>query len=241
MSWNLREFADDASLVCELSLYIRQCLQQGISERGVATLAVSGGSTPIALFRQLALEAMDWSRIQITLVDERWVPCAHPDSNAGLVKQTLIDAIDNDADKPGFVSLTNGDATPFSAEEDIDRRLQAMPWPLDVVVLGMGTDGHTASLFPGADGLGNAIKGLDAKGSKPSRCCAITPPTASHARMTLTVPALQDSRHQILHIRGRDKRLVLEQAMQPGPVEQYPIRAFLHQNQNTLEIFSAEQ
>jgi 6-phosphogluconolactonase len=111
-----------------------------------------------------------------------------------------------------------------------------MAWPLDVAVLGMGEDGHTASFFPGAKTLGEA---LDPNGTL--RCIAVQPPVAPHLRMTLTLPVLLASRHCYLHITGEAKLRVLEQALRPGPVEELPIRAVLHGHGDPVHIYHASR
>lgn len=238
MTWNLHKFATSATLVTELADRLCSDLQQDIAARGAAGLIVSGGSTPVPLFETLSSRDLDWSRVQITLADERWVDDDDPDSNAALVARHLLQ---NRAAASHYIDLYNGMDSPFSAESAIDQRLAEFPWPASAVILGMGSDGHTASLFPGSSQLQQALIGTQAENSAiNSRCCAVQPLTVPQQRMTLTWPALMDTRALYLHIQGHKKKQVLEQAMQLGAIDEYPIRAFLHQKKQAIEIYLTE-
>ena len=116
----------------------------------------------------------------------------------------------------------------------VDKQLHEQLLPLDLAVLGMGEDGHTASFFKDAEGLEVAL----APGTQ-TACCAVRPPRAPHARMTLTLNTLLASRRLLLHVVGVSKLAVLQVAMQPGPINLLPVRAVLHQRQRPLEIYYA--
>lgn len=236
MVWQLTAFQQDTELCQRLAAEIVACLAAAVTARGTATLAVSGGSTPIPLFTVLAGAELDWSAITVTLVDERWLAPEHPDANAGLVWQHLLQG---PATAARFLPLYCDGLDAQAAQQEVNKRLATLCWPLDVVVLGMGSDGHTASLFPGSDALQGALDGLDSNGQE-SRCCAVIPTHAPHARMTLTLPAILDCEALFLHIRGSDKREILEQAMQNGPVADLPVRAVLH-SKKTVQIFSSDR
>ncbi|MDQ6646366.1 MAG: 6-phosphogluconolactonase, partial [Pseudomonadota bacterium] len=133
---------------------IAEQLRDGLAERGHATLAVSGGSTPKALFACLSREKLDWSRVRITLVDERWVDVDGERSNARMVRSSLLQ---NEAAAAHFVPLYTGDATPEGGLAVANECIEALALPFDAVVLGMGDDGHTASFFPGGDNLHEAL------------------------------------------------------------------------------------
>lgn len=233
MSWQLHTFPNNTGLCTDLGNEIISVLQSAIEERGRATLAVSGGYTPLPLFQQLSKASMDWSKVVITLVDERWLAPEHEDSNARLVNTVLRV---NEASESQFLPLWNGDASPYIAEEETHQRLASLHWPLDVIVLGMGNDGHTASLFPGSASLSNALQGLNSK-SQLSLCCAVSPENALHQRMTLTLPAILDCRQLYLQIRGDEKLRVLEKASVSGEVEELPMRAVMEQAQR-IHIYS---
>ncbi len=232
MTWMLHRYTDNDALVIALAQRIIEALVDAIEARGRAAMAVSGGTTPVALFRALSVADIPWSKVVITLVDERWVPENHPDSNAQLVRRHLLR---ERAAKARFVGLKSETSDPFLAVFDVEARLRMKVLPLDVVVLGMGEDGHTASFFPSAEGLDEALH------SSERVCCGIRPPSAAHARMTLSLATLLSARQLFLHIIGPNKKAILDVALTPGPVAGLPVRAVLHQSSVALEIYYAEQ
>lgn len=233
MSWSIEKFESDNALVQKLSASIAAALRDGVKSRGSASLAVSGGNTPKPLFEALSNIDLPWEKVVITLVDERWVDSQHPDSNARLVAEHLLQ---HRAAAARFVPLKTSAAEPFGAEPDVERRLQDVPMPFDVVVLGMGDDGHTASFFPGAAELRTALQPEEGR-----LCCAVHPPSAPHNRMTLTLPAITSTKHLVLHVVGRKKWQVLQRAIQDGRTEEMPIRAVLHQMSVLLDIYYAAE
>lgn len=221
-------------LAHDLAGFVAERLRDGLARRGEALLVVSGGSTPMPFFRALSALALDWSRVTITLADERWVPPDHDDSNERLVRAGLLQGL---AARARFVPLFNGAASPESGLEAAAQALAVLPWPADAVVLGMGGDGHTASLFPYAPELRDAL----ADGDGP-RCLPISvpaPPNVPLPRLSLTRRALLDTRCLLVHIHGSAKLALLEQAQQDGPPEQWPIRLALRQDQVPCEVFHA--
>ena len=129
-------------------------LRSALAEQGQALLVVSGGRSPVAFLEALSEEPLDWSRITVSLADERWVPESHADSNAGLVRRHLLRG---EAAKARFIGLYQPAASLEEAAELADHHLHELPLPIDVLVLGMGDDGHTASLFPNSPGLDLAM------------------------------------------------------------------------------------
>jgi len=127
-------------LALQLAQSIADLLRDDIARRGRASLVVSGGSTPKPLFSALSQQSLDWSKVAVTLADERWVPLAHPDSNETLVKDNLLI---NKAAFATFVSLYLEGVSPQHAPEQVDKAVEQMLSPFSVVVLGMGDDGHT--------------------------------------------------------------------------------------------------
>lgn len=225
-------FGDDREILArELAASIAEDLAAAIRERGGASLVVSGGSTPKPLFRALRTQELDWAKVTVTLADERWVPPEDTASNEGMLRRELLR--DRAADAR-FISLVTGDATPEAGSTVVEERLREMSRPFDVVVLGMGGDGHTASLFPDAPEL---PAGLDPTTER--LCLAVRPPSASEARISLTLPALLDARRIVLHITDEEKRAVYERALGDGPVEALPIRAILRGGPERLEVYWA--
>ena len=228
-------FRDADALADGAAARIRTALEAGIAERGAASFVASGGRTPAAAFQRLAAAPLAWNKVSVTLSDERWVSGDHDASNEKMIRRELFQG---EAAAASFVSLTTEDEDPKTAEGAIHDRLLAMPLPFDVVLLGMGGDGHTASLFPHASALPAALD----RGA-PSLAMAVTPdplpPEAPFSRMTMTLNALLKARLIMILISGQGKRDVYETALGDGPVEDMPVRAVLRQNETPIEVFWA--
>lgn len=205
MHWHQQ--ADKAQLAQALSDAITEQLLSSISANDSASLVVSGGSTPAPVFAKLASADIPWSKVQVTLADERWVAPGHADSNESLVRDTLL--VDK-ASSATFVSLFRSDVKPEQAVADVAADLRKMRLPFSAVILGMGGDGHTASLFPdaNADELSSAMA-LD----NTDDVAILHPPSVSQVRITLTRAALLNADHRYLHITGNDKETVLADAL----------------------------
>ncbi|RDS81690.1 6-phosphogluconolactonase [Dyella monticola] len=204
----LHAFDNGQALATALSASIAGKLRDAIAARGEALMAVSGGSTPKRLFEVLSNETLDWPRVTVTLVDERWVPDTDERSNARLVESLLLQRKAADAE---FVPLYTEAATPEAGIGEVRTRVAALKQPFDVIVLGMGPDGHTASFFPGGDRLSEALDASNSVLVLPMRA-----PGAGEPRITFTLPVLLKARALYLHIQGDDKRDVLAAAEQPG-------------------------
>ena len=222
------EFQDRESLTVALAGRIAALLTAGIKNNGKASLAVSGGSTPVALFKQLSGINIPWQNVVITLVDERWVEPTEADSNERLVRAHLLK---NNAAVATFIGMKNAAPTAVDGEAKFEQLLQNISQPFDVLILGMGRDGHTASLFPDAENLAVATD-MDSGRT----CIGLSPIAAQHERMTLTLPAILNSRQIFLHIVGQDKKALLNKAAEKGPASQLPIRFILRQNTSPLSI-----
>ncbi len=210
----------------QLADQIASCLTNGLQQRQRASVALSGGRTPTAMFVALSHADIPWERVDVTLVDERWVNEQDPASNAALVRQHLLQ---NAAAAANFVPMYNGAATNTLGTAQCNADMGTLSAPIDVVILGMGSDGHTASLFPHCPHLAQALAD-----DNMSRCMATSAPTEPSQRMTLTARTLQLSRHTFLHLVGDDKLDTLEQAMSLRNPAKMPIFAFL---QRPLSIF----
>lgn len=214
-----------------LATGVSAVLAGSIATRGSATLAVSGGSTPRIFFERLSDAPIDWAQVTVVLVDERWVPEADERSNAGLVRRHLLQGR---AAEARFLPLYRPGEAARKAAENVARDIAGLPQPLDVVVLGMGTDGHTASFFPGSPDLATALS-MDAPAA-----AAVEAPGAAEPRMTLTLRWLVEARFLALHIEGDAKRRTLEAARQAGPVEEMPVRAVItHPREDAMQVFWA--
>lgn len=209
---------DAAALAAQMAQDVAARLRQALARQGQAGLRVSGGRSPIAFFQALSRELLDWSAVCIGLVDERWVPADHPDSNARLVREHLLQ---NHAAAARFVPLVNEAVTVEQGLAEASAIQRAQLRDCEVLVLGMGEDGHTASLFPEASETAAAMR-LD----NPAWLAAVHPVQAPHARITLTLPALLSAQQLLLPIQGVSKRAVLERAAQATP-EQLPVAAVL--------------
>lgn len=222
-----RPFPDRDAAVQALTEGLVGDLTQAISERGQGTIAVSGGRTPELVFPLLSNTDLDWSRIAVTLIDERWVEPEHPDSNEGLARRLLHVG---SAAQARMVGLKSAGPTPDEGKAETEDRLASLSWPLDTAFLGMGEDGHVASLFP------NDGAWVDALG----RCLAVSPQEGRSARMSLTPAALLEIRHLHLIVLGAAKRHTLEAALEPGPAGDLPIRLVLHQNRVPVTVYLAD-
>lgn len=230
--FTLKKYPNSQLLIEDLAAYIVKDLRQAIDKKGHASIAVSGGKTPIPLFKLLSQQDLDWHNVFITLVDDRWVDDTDDASNEKLVLTYLLQ---NKAKFANFVGLKNSCDNPFDGAEITDKILNKIPMPLDVLILGMGEDGHTASLFPGA---ANLRAGLDMKSGR--KVVGMTPLTAPLDRITLTLPTILDSQNIYLHLVGESKMQVLQQAEKGDDINQMPIRAILQQNKvNVIGFWTA--
>jgi 6-phosphogluconolactonase len=201
-----RLFESRGSLASALASDVANALAHYVAAKGKACLAVSGGTTPKLFFETLSRIDIPWRKVVVTLVDERQVPETSPRSNAALVRENLIQ---NRASGAEFVHLfENPDADKVPT--------------IDVAILGMGNDGHTASFFPGGDHLKQAIDPAAKK-----RVIEISAPSSGEPRLTFTLPSLLDANLICLHLEGQEKRNVLNKALGEGPTEAMPVRAIL--------------
>ncbi len=229
VSMETNSFDNAYNLARALAGQVAADLKAGIASRGAATLAVSGGSTPKKFFASLSAETLDWAKVTITLVDERWVDSSSDRSNAKLVADLLLQ---NDAKAATFISLWSGGGVPtVAAVAKTNTNLASLKLPFDAVILGMGNDGHTASFFPGGDTLHDAL-------TSAGPALALHAPGAGEPRITLTLPFLLRSKVIYLHIEGPEKAATLEKAVAAGPIEDMPIRAVIRQTQVAISIYS---
>lgn len=208
-------FGTKETFETEAADWVEKRLQDAISRRGHATLFCSGGSTPGPIYEALSEVDLDWKRVSAGLVDERWVDEDHDASNAALVRRTLLQ---NKAAEASFLPMKTDAASPFDAEADVQARYEKAADVIDVLLLGMGPDGHTLSWFADAEGLEAAtdpenprvIAAIEAPKTK------VTGPVTQ--RMTLTYRAVARARYILLMITGDKKRAVFERGGSSLPV-----------------------
>ncbi|MDO6563323.1 6-phosphogluconolactonase [Amphritea sp. 1_MG-2023] len=220
----LCDFSSREALTHTLAEHIARQLSDAINSSGKAYLAVSGGTTPVPLFKRLSQIPLAWHQVTITLADERWINPDQPDSNEYLVRTALLQQYAGNAH---FIPLWQAGMTAAAAAQH-QTGCQQLSQPFDIVLLGMGNDGHTASLFPDAAELSAALQSQ-------ADSVAINPTHASYARLSLTPSRLLNSQQRILHIVGQDKLTTLTQALISTP-QAMPINLFLQQ---PLTIFWA--
>jgi len=206
-------------LALDLCQSIGKILTEALRKRGRASMAVSGGNTPIPLFKNLSLISIDWTKVDLTLVDDRWVDSKNAYSNELLVRTHLIK---NKAAKVNFIPLKNDSETAVEGQKNSEELLKTIMLPFDVVVLGMGADGHTASLFPCSEELYDA---MDL--NNPNILISISPKTAPYDRLSLTAKVIIDSKNIFLHLNGSKKLQTLKSAMEYKDSNRMPIYAFL--------------
>jgi 6-phosphogluconolactonase len=196
-------------------------LRQAIARQGQAYLGLSGGKSPLFFLRHLFKQVLDWSLVTLVPVDERWVPVDHADSNEGLIRREL--GTGNATIAPWISLYEPGLGSAHLAEPLIESRLTSLlPDHLDIAVLGMGEDGHTASWFAQSPQLGACFSTL-------KRCLAVDPVSAEHERMTLTASYILQSRQLFVYAPGAKKITTLSLALQQQDASQYPVtKLFQH-------------
>ncbi len=231
MTANMHAFANGAELAGKLADKVAETLSVAIATRGSASIAVSGGSTPKAFFQALSSRSIDWDKVTVTLVDERFVPADNPRSNHLLVQENLLK---DKAAAARFLPLYQAAASVEEAAVIATEETKAVGHPFDVAILGMGNDGHTASFFPGGSNLKAALDP-----NTPRGIITMEAEGAGEPRLTFTFSSLQDARLLVLHIEGEGKKDVLAKAEAAGEETEMPIRAMLRRAASPVEIYWA--
>jgi len=231
-----RFFENRQDMVAALETECVAALNQAIEDRGEATFLVSGGSTPEPLYKSLSNVDLNWGSVYIALVDERWVDFEHDKSNEAFTVKHLIQ---NKAAAANLVGMKNTADTAQEGLADCEAAYQQLAQPFDITILGMGNDGHTASLFPHANGLEAALNP-----DSPELCTAIIAHQsevtgAITERMTLSLAGLLQSKTLVLLITGQEKLDVLRKAQAGTDVAEMPIRAVLQQDRVPVVIYWA--
>lgn len=216
----LISFTSRDAMAERLADLIGVTLRNAALRDGRGELAVSGGSTPEPLYHALAKRDLPWDTTTLTLVDERWVDDSHPASNEAFVRNAF-----KDAPVKQIIGMFSDDVSITDGVSRVAVKLEEKNKEFDVVVLGMGSDGHTASWFPHAEGLSEALTSDNMVCDIRAKKSAVT---GEHVnRMTLTLSAIKGASLIILLITGDEKRSALQKALEPGPVEEMPVRAIL--------------
>lgn len=224
-------FADAAEAGRAVAEQVADALRAGLLARGAGSMAVPGGRTPVTMFHALRAQDLDWSRVGITLTDERWVPESHAASNGALVRRELLQERANAAQ---FLPLFDGSGTAQAAAAPVWKSLASLARPFDAIVLGVGEDGHFASLFAGNEGLEKALDHRFAPA-----CVAMTAPAEPRERLSLNLAALLQTRRLILLATGEVKRRLLLDDARRSTAEALPVAALLTQRQPMTEVFWA--
>lgn len=228
---NITEFSSRDDLDSSLAKTVSDILAKAIDSHGKASIAVSGGSTPKGFFLLLSQMKLDWSKVTITLADERWVPIDSQDSNTRLVHENLLQ---NEASKAKFFHLKEGVDLTEATLSELNLVASKTILPFDVLILGMGEDGHTASLFPCSEQISN---GLDVNNN--DALLKVMPQTAPHVRISFSYAALSKSKNTFLHLCGDNKKEVLDKALSSSDIFEMPIRAFINNETLTTQVYWA--
>ncbi len=229
---NFQSFDSMTTMVDALASRVLKSLTNDIKALGTASWAVSGGSTPKPLFEKLSNTDFDWPQVNIALVDERWVPTSHPRSNESFVKNSLLRDKAKSAHITGMF-VTNSDYD--TALADIELQYQKIHQPFTSVLLGMGNDGHTASLFLNADGLEHALKPDN------NNICAALNAVKSDVtgnetkRISLTFNAINHAQDCVLMITGTEKFQTLADALEKNT--HLPIARIINTMDRPLNVF----
>ncbi|MDP7593417.1 MAG: 6-phosphogluconolactonase [Litorilituus sp.] len=230
--YHINDFSSRELLDGALAQKVSDILKEAIAHKGRASIAVSGGSTPKGFFNALSQKELDWKKVTITLADERWVDINSSDSNTRLVHENLLQ---NNASLAKFFHLKQGETLCLDTLGDLNLATNNTLLPLDVLILGMGEDGHTASLFPCSEQI---KQGLDS--ANKDALMAVQPKSAPHQRITFSFAALSKSNNTFLHICGLSKKAVLDKALGDSDVFSMPIRAFLQSDTIETQVYWAE-
>ena len=230
-----RLFPSMAALAPVLAAEIAERLAAAVKARGVASLVATGGATPGPLYDVLSDLDLPWERVFVTLSDERWVSVENAASNQRLVRERLMRGRAAGARLNG---LTTADPTPALAEPALEAVIEALPRPFDVVVLGMGGDGHVASLFPGNPAT---LRAMDM--NAPALVAAAESQGAAGAdqRLSLTFRALRETAWTAILITGDEKLALARRARTGDDVAELPVRGVLTGPAGPVEIWWSEQ
>lgn len=225
------EFDSPTAASAAAAVRISKALLNRLQAQGSASLVVSGGSTPAECLQQLAQQELDWSAVHVFLSDERWVPADSTASNAGMIERQLL------RDKASAAKLHPVYQADVSTAErcvSLEAEIRESPFPFASVLLGMGADGHFASLFPDAEQLESSLDP-----DHPQLCVPVETAASEHQRISLTMAALSRSDEILLLIFGSEKRATLESAI-AGNL-QLPVARLVRQKMAPVSVYWAPE
>lgn len=228
----LLSFNSTEQLDAALANKVAELLKQAVNKKGKASIALSGGSTPKGFFKALSKKELPWDKITVTLADERWVNIDSDASNTRLIHENLLQ---DKAKEAQFFHLKQGEELSPETLAELNSAAKSSILPLDILILGMGEDGHTASIFPCSEQLQQALKVPN-----DDALMKTEPKTAPHQRITFTFANLMKSENTFLHISGRAKKQVLDKALSDTDTSSMPIRAFLQHPDINTQVYWAE-
>ncbi len=230
MKVKFNNFLSSQDLIENFAKEITTKLENAINKKGYGVLFVSGGNTPKPLFEYLSNCNIDWSKIKIGLVDERWVNEKHQDSNAKLVKDNLLQ---NSAKFASFIPMYQDGKSVNESIEIFIKYIKDNYITCDVLILGMGDDAHTASLFPKNEKIKEAL-------STKKYCISLTPEHAPHTRLSLTLHGILQAENIYLHIQGKNKKEVYDKALIAEDYTVSPISAVLQNKSKDIKVYYYE-
>lgn len=226
MSFMVKPFESRAEMTASAVEYITACINDAVLKNDKAGVLLSGGSSPRPIYEALSQIDLAWDKITIGLVDERWVAPDTPGSNQTFIAQTLLQ---NKAAAATFIPMKTAHVSADAGASSVSRDYAKAFDPIDICIMGMGTDGHTASWFPQAKDLERAmdIHGQDKVCAFDATGCPVAGEQTE--RITLTLPAVLSARHIILLIAGAEKQAVFEAAQSDAKsVFEAPVKALMN-------------
>lgn len=231
MSKSVRAFINSDILVENLVKSVCEKLASTLLQKERASLILSGGSTPKRFLNTLSKCDIEWQRVDVGLSDERWVSATDVKSNERFIRENFLI---NNAKRANFIGMYQDERSVYEAQKDVQESIAKKLFPFDIVILGMGLDGHTASLFPQTEELKEALslKNL-------ALCSAVKLGNDMIDRMTLTRQAILSAKNIYIHFEGKDKIDVYNQALMGDDIYEMPIRSILQEEQKNIEVYFA--
>lgn len=231
MPLQINKFESREALIVSLTADVLEALSSVIGERSVSSMLLAGGNTPGPLYEHLSKQHFPWDRVWVAPTDERWVAPTHEDSNEKLIRGTLIK---NEASKIQYMSLKSKADNPVRGQIEIENKLKELPWPPEVVLLGMGEDGHVASLFPGLPDTRDAMSIENTQ-----RCHPVRREGDDVARISITLNTLLNSKRIFLLCYGEKKLKVIEKSAKEK-TELFPVSHLLCQDAVPVTLYWAK-